>query len=224
MEREEGRNGRDNRVAKGFGDGQAAGSLVAAGRDDQLLRKVGGAVAEVERETGVGALDFLDRGLDADAHEGTVGRRLQAVDDRAGVIGHREHAAILFGLRADPPFGEPGDGVARLETVERAEELPAPARVFLYQLGRLEAVMGHVATPPAGDPHLGEEVRRGLKERHHPAPAQLLRAGDRGEEAGGPTANDGDWARCGHAAKLAVPIALGKAGRWNSPSEHRSAS
>ena len=129
------------------------------------------AVAEMEREPRVGPLDFLDRGLDADAHKGAVGRCLEAVDNRARVIRHREHAAILFGLRADPAFGEPGDGVARLEAMERAEELPASARVFLYQLGRLEAAVGHIASAPAGDPHLGEEVRRGLKERHHPAPA-----------------------------------------------------
>ncbi len=224
VEREEGRDGRDDGVAQGFGDRQATGGLVATGRDDQLLREVGGAVAEVERESRVGSLDLLDRGLDADAHEGAVGGRLQAVHDGARVIRHREHAAIFFGLRADPAFGEPGDGVARLEAVEGPEELPAPAWVFLHQLGRFEATVGHVAPPPAGYPDLGEQVGGGLEQGDHAPPAQLLGAGDRGEEAGGPTANDGDWARCGHAVNLAVPNALGKAGRWNSPSERGSAS
>ena len=117
---------------------------------------MGGAVAEVEREPVVGPFDFLDRGLDADAYEGTIGRRLEAVDDRPRVIRHWEHAAILFGLRADPAFGEPSDGIPRLEAVEGPEELAAPAWVFLYEFRWLKAAMRHVTTAAAGDTDLGE--------------------------------------------------------------------
>ena len=93
---------------------------------------MGGAVTEVEREPGVGPLHFLDRRLDADAHEGPVGSRLEAVDDGTRVVCHREHATILLGLGADPAFGEPCDGIPRLEAVKCPEELTPPAWVFFY--------------------------------------------------------------------------------------------
>jgi hypothetical protein len=133
-----------------------------------------------------------DGGGEADVHSGPGGGGHQAVNDRRGVIGRREHTAVFFGLRGHAAGAEPLDRVAGLEAMERAEELTAAAGIFLHQFGRLETGMGDVATPAARDADLGEEMGGRFEERDRTILTQLLGAGDRREEAGGSSAEDGD--------------------------------
>ena len=209
VEGEERGDGWDDGVAEGFGDRQAAGGLVATRGDDQPVAEQGLARAQRQLQAERGPFDRADRGLDADVDAGAPGGAEQAVRDRRGVVGDREHAAIRLGLRGHAAGGEPGDGVAGLEAVEGAEQFAAAAGVAFHQLRRLEAGMGDVATAAAGDLDLREQVGRRLEERDLPAAAQSLRAGDRREEAGGSSSDDGDVAAGWHRRPLSSRRATG---------------
>ena len=182
-------------MTEGFRDGQAAGRFVTAGGDDDAVELLIGAIAERQAKS----LTLFDGGTDgggeADAHASAGGGGHQAVDDRRGVIGRREHASVFFGLRGHAASREPLDRVARLKAMERAEQLTAAAGIFLHQLGRLEAGVRDVAAPAARDADLGEEMGGRFEERDRTILTQLLGAGDRREEAGGSSAEDGDATR-----------------------------
>jgi len=85
-----------------------------------------------------------------------------------------------------------------LEAVEGPEEFAASSRVFLHQFGWFEAGVGDITAPASRDADLGEEVRGGFEEGDDAFLAHLFGAGDRREEAGGSSAEDGDVARVGH--------------------------
>ena len=162
------------------------------------MAEQGLARAQREFQAERGPFDRADGSLDADVDAGAPGGPEQAVRDRGGVVGDGEHAAVRLGLRGHAAGGEPGDGITGLEAVEGAEQFAAAAGVAFHQLGRLEARVGDVAAAAAGDLDLREQVGCRLEERDLPVSAQGLRAGDRREEAGGSSSDDGDVAAGGH--------------------------
>ena len=82
--------------------------------------------------------------------------------------------------------------------MECAEEFASASWVFLYQLGRFEAGVGDVTAATTGDADLGEQVRSRFEEGDFAGLAEGLRAGDRREEAGGSSDEDGDVEGGGH--------------------------
>ena len=159
MEGEERRDRRDDGVAERFRDGEATGGFVAASRDNDAVELLDSAGAQCQSE-GLALFDGgTDGGGEADAHASAGGGGHQAVDNRGGVIGGREHASIFLGLRGHASRREPFDGVAGLEAMEGPEKFAAAAGVFFHQFGWLEARVGDVAAAAARDADLGEQMR-----------------------------------------------------------------
>ncbi len=193
-------------VAEPLRDDVPDRALVAPGGDEHAVEARRRIVGELGLKTTAVPLlgqDVAHAHAGEQLHPGGVGGGAQRGDDGAGVVGDGKHTPVDLGLQLDPARGEPGNRLARAEAREGPEQLATAARVAFDQLARLGARVGDVATPAAGDAHLGERVRGRLVEAH--AGGRIGLGGmDGGEKTGGTTADDMDAKRLGLARRLAT--------------------
>lgn len=87
-------------------------------------------------------------------------------------------------------FLEPRDGISRLETVERAQEIFHATWVGLHEFARVVAIVGDVATPATGDADLGENLGAALKNKD--VPDTRFPGRDRPKEPGCSSSDDNE--------------------------------
>jgi len=84
-------------------------------------------------------------------------------------------------------FLEPGDGVSRLEAVERSHEILLSAWVALEEFTWVVAIVSDVATATAGDANFGEDLGSFFEDEDFLNSG--LGGGDGSEESGGASAD-----------------------------------
>ena len=93
----------------------------------------------------------------ADFNTELAGFREKALDDGGRRIGNGKHPAVGFCFEFNAAGLEPFDGVAGLESVERAKEFFFTAGIIFDELIGIEARMGNVAAASAGDFDFGKK-------------------------------------------------------------------
>ena len=94
---------------------------------------------------------------EADFNAELAGFGKEALDDGGRRIGDGKHPAVGFCFEFHTAGLKPFDGVARLKSVERAEEFFFTAGIIFNELIGIEARMGDVAAASTGDFDFGKK-------------------------------------------------------------------
>src|SRR5205085_9836741 len=81
------------------------------------------------------------------------------VDDGLRCIGDWKHSSIRFHLELDPALLKPRNGVARLKSLQQADQFAFATRIAAREFARLKKRMRDVATAPARDADLLQKLR-----------------------------------------------------------------
>ena len=147
------------------GNAAASGSSASAGGDQHPRALKGAPAGQIQFEsTSRSPARVFDSAAAFETNAGPRCGILQAPDDLVGRVADRKHSPIAFRFERNAARLEPRDGIAGLETGERAKEFTAAARIMPSKFGGVEARMGDVAAAATGNPDLGQEVRSSFKE------------------------------------------------------------